>query len=555
MSGKPNILFIMCDQLRWDYLSCAGHPHLHTPNIDRLAAGGVRFDRAFVQSPMCGPSRMSFYTGRYVGSHGATYNKFPIKVGEPNLGDHLRALGMRTVLVGKTHMKADAEGMARLGIDPESEIGVRVAECGFEPWERDDGLHPDGPYDPDPAYDAYLRAQGYNDPNPWQNIANSAEGDDGEILSGWLLKNSNLPARIREEDSETPYMTRRAIDFMEAAGGHPWCVHLSYIKPHWPYIVPAPYHAMYGPEHFLPVNRSDRELEDQHPLLAAYRKHRVSRAFSRDEVRDVVLAGYMGLIKQIDDQMGVLMDYLERSGQAGNTVVVFTSDHGDYLGDHWLGEKEMMHEESVRIPLIIRDPRPEADASRGTVSAALVEAIDLAPTFVEMAGGAPLGHVLEGRSLGPLLRGESGDTSFRDYAISEYDYSMREARTMLGLSHRDSRIWMIREQRWKYVYCEGMRPMLWDLDADPGEHIDLGADPAYHGVRDRMQAALFAWLRRPSQRTTVPDAAFDPPATHGDELAAGILIGYWDEADVIEERERHAKMAADRVRQQEETDP
>ena len=140
-----NILFIMCDQLRWDYLSCYGHPRLRTPHIDSLAARGVRFTRAYVQSPVCGPARMSFYTGRYVQSHGASWNGFPLKVGEMTMGDYLRPLGLDAVLVGKTHMQADSEGMQRLGIDPDSVIGVRVAECGFDPYERDDGLHAIGP--------------------------------------------------------------------------------------------------------------------------------------------------------------------------------------------------------------------------------------------------------------------------------------------------------------------------------------------------------------------------------------------------------------------------
>jgi len=111
------VLFIMCDQLRFDYLSCAGHPRLETPNIDAIAARGVRFTRAYVQSPVCGASRMSFYTGRYVSSHGATWNGVPLKVGEQTLGDFTRALGVQAALVGKTHMKPDKEGMARLGIE------------------------------------------------------------------------------------------------------------------------------------------------------------------------------------------------------------------------------------------------------------------------------------------------------------------------------------------------------------------------------------------------------------------------------------------------------
>lgn len=166
MDKPKNVLWIMCDQLRWDYLSCAGHPHLHTPHIDALAARGVRFTNAYVQSPFCGPSRMSSYTGRYCRSHGATWNGFPLRVGEPTLGDHLRRIGVRPVIVGKTHMVADAEGMEWLGIEPGSTIGVHISECGFEPWERDDGLHPYSPYSPNPTYDDWLRSKGLNSENP-----------------------------------------------------------------------------------------------------------------------------------------------------------------------------------------------------------------------------------------------------------------------------------------------------------------------------------------------------------------------------------------------------
>lgn len=173
-----NVLWIMCDQLRWDYLSCTGHPHLQTPHIDALAAKGVLFNRAYVQSPFCGPSRMSSYTGRYCRSHGATWNGIPLRVGEPTLGVHLRKLGVQTTIVGKTHMIPDKEGMEWLGIDPVSHIGVPIAECGFEPYERDDGLHPNGPYSPNPDYDTYLRRHGFDAENPWEDWANSGEDDE-----------------------------------------------------------------------------------------------------------------------------------------------------------------------------------------------------------------------------------------------------------------------------------------------------------------------------------------------------------------------------------------
>jgi len=127
MSGKRNVLFIMCDQLRFDYLGVSGHPHIKTPNIDGLARRGVRLLNAYVQSTICGPSRMSTYTGRYVRSHGSTWNGIPLRVGEPTVGDHLREVGVRSVLVGKTHMAPDRAGMARLGIAPESLIEVQVS--------------------------------------------------------------------------------------------------------------------------------------------------------------------------------------------------------------------------------------------------------------------------------------------------------------------------------------------------------------------------------------------------------------------------------------------
>ena len=524
-----NILFIMADQLRFDYLGCYGHPSIRTPNIDALAARGVRFERAYVQSPICGPSRMSFYTGRYVRSHGATWNGVPLRVGEMTLGDHLRPLGMQTVLCGKTHMQADREGMERLGLDPESVVGARVAECGFDVWDRLDGLHPSAYAQPS-HYQDHLRGLGYDGPNPWDQWANSAAGEDGEILSGWLMRHADRPARIEEKDSETPYATSRAIEFIEQARGGPWCLHLSYIKPHWPYIVPAPYHAMYGPDDVLPAVRSEAERENAHPVLAAYHEHRFSKVFCRDEVRERVIPAYMGLITQIDDQVGRLAAYLDERGLADDTLIVFTSDHGDYLGDHWLGEKELFHDPSVKVPLIVVDPSREADATRGTVSRALVEGIDLAPTFVEVAGGRPRREVLEGHSLLPLIHGR-GETP-RDHVVSEYDYSFRAARALLDRPADSARLAMIFDGRFKLVHAEGFRPMLYDLEADPEELVDLGADPGHAAERERLQLALDGWYRRHHARTTISDEAILRRA--GSELDRGIVIGFWDEDELAD---------------------
>ncbi len=548
MAKAKNILFIMFDQLRWDYLSCYGHPHLKTPNIDRLAAKGVRFNRAYIQSPICGSSRMSTYTGRYVHSHGASWNGIPLKVGELTMGDHLRRAGMDCWLVGKTHMRADAEGMARLGLEPDSLIGARVAECGFDVFERDDGMLPEGPdgfYDPDGAkeYNKFLKSRGYESDNPWHDFANSGLDADGNVLSGWFLKNSAEPANIAEEDSETPYLTSRGMDFMQQAK-EAWCCHLSYIKPHWPYIVPEPYATMFGPEHVRPVVRSEAERQNAHPVLKAFMDTKVGQAFSRQDVRDAVIPAYMGLIKQADDQMGRLFDWMEQTGRMDDTMIVLTSDHGDFLGDHWMGEKTFFHDASTKVPLIIYDPSPEADGTRGTVCDELVESIDLAPTFVDVAGGEVADHVLEGHSLLPVLHGKSKSTP-RDFVICEYDYSASPIADMLNASVRDAVMFMVANKKWKLIHCEGgHRPILFDLENDPDELTDLGDSQEHSGVIAEMYDHLFTWTRRRSQRTTRTEQQLVEMRTKS--RGRGVIVGIYDETDAplyltVKYRNRKAK--------------
>ncbi len=527
-----NILFIMFDQLRFDYLSCAGHPHLHTPNIDRIAERGVRFTRAYVQSPVCGASRMSTYTGRYASSHGAQYNGFPLRVGEMTLGDHLRPLGMDCWLIGKTHMRVDKAGMERLGLSPDSVIGARQAECGFDVWCRDDGLWaegPDGFYDENRSpYNEYLKSRGYPGENPWADFANAAM-EGGDIASGWFMTNANKPANIAEEDSETPWLTGEAIKFIEQAKA-PWCAHLSYIKPHWPYIVPAPYHDMFGPNHVPAAVRHDSERDNPHPVFAAFMNSRIGRAFSREEVRQKVIPAYMGLIKQCDDQMGRLFDFLEQTGRMEDTMIVITSDHGDYLGDHWLGEKDLFHEPSVKVPLIIYDPSPDADATRGTTCDALVESIDLPATFIEVAGGKVPDHIVEGRSLLPFLHGKTPD-NWRDYAISEYDYSTSPMAAELNVTPRDARLFMVTDKRWKFIHAEGgFRPMLFDLQNDPDEFTDLGDSANHADIIALMYERLGSWGRRMSQRVTVSDEQINAARSGGKQL--GILIGVYEPDEV-----------------------
>jgi arylsulfatase A-like enzyme len=477
---------------------------------------------------------MSFYTGRYISSHGATWNGIPLRVGEWTMGDHLREAGMDALLIGRTHMKVDSGGMQRLGLAPDSIIGARLAECGFDVMVRDDGLWasgPDGNYDDRHSpYNEYLREQGYEADNPWHDYANAGIDDDGDIASGWIYANANKPANIREEDSETPWLTREMIRFLDEGAPRrerPWMCHLSYIKPHWPYIVPAPYHDIYGSDSFVPVVRHPDELVDPNPIYAAFSGNVIGTAFKQDSVREAALGAYMGLIKQIDDQMGVLFNHLRASGQIDDTVIVITSDHGDYLGDHWLGEKDLFHDASVRVPMIIYDPSPQADATRGTVCDALVESIDLVPTFVEMAGGTPRDEWLEGRSLVPFIHGERPD-GWRQYAISEYDYSITPMASQLGLSAKDARLFMVADDRWKFMHAEGgFPPMLFDLQNDPMELRDLGRDPAYGDAVAACYEKLFEWTRRCSQRTTISERQL--VQRRGKTRRKGIVLGISDD--------------------------
>jgi arylsulfatase A-like enzyme len=516
-----NVLFIMCDQLRADHLSCAGHPHLETPAIDSLAARGVRFPHAYVQSGVCGPSRMSYYTGRYMMSHGATWNRVPLSLREKTVGDFLRPVGIRVALAGKTHVLPDLEALERYGIEGGSALAALLRAGRFEELDRYDGHSPPGA---ESGYADYLRRQGYNSDDPWSDYVIAADGPGGTTLSGWHMRNVHLPARVAEEHSETAYMTREAMRFIDEMGEQPWCLHLSYVKPHWPYMAPAPYHAMYGAADCLPLNRDEQERVDEHPVLAAYREHEESISFSRPEAPGIVRPAYMGLVRQIDDWLGRLFAHMEKAGRLDDTLILFTSDHGDFLGDHWLGEKEMFYEEAIRVPFIVVDPDPAADASRGTVDQRFVEAVDVVPTILAALGLPANDHLVEGRSLLPLLRG--GNTGpWRDAVFSELDYSFREARRILGRKPGDCRAIMVRTDRWKYVWWQDFRPMLFDLANDPKERRDLGANGNYGYIRREMEERLNTWMKARKTRVTVDDAYVEArTASHKNH---GIFFGVW----------------------------
>ena len=244
----------------------------------------------------------------------------------------------------------------------------------------------------------------------------------------------------------------------------------------------------------------------------------------RDEVWQTVRPTYQGLVQQIDDHLGRVWHALEGAGRLEDTMIVFTSDHGDYLGDHWLGEKEHFHDVIQRVPLIVYDPDPAADATRSRVEHRLVEAIDLVPTFLEALHLPLASERIEGRSLLPLTRG--GDCAgWRETVFSELDYAYREARRTLGRSPDACRAWMARSERWKYVHWQDFPPQLFDLGNDPDEFVDLGSDPRFDNVHREMRERLFGWFTTLKRRVTVTDdEVASATAAH---KKAGVFFGEW----------------------------
>ena len=273
-------------------------------------------------------------------------------------------------------------------------------------------------------------------------------------------------------------------------------------------------------------------------MFAAYMDMRYSRNMARDEAREKVIPAYMGLIKQIDDQMGVLMRFLEERGLLDTTMIVFTSDHGDYLGDHWMGEKDLFHEQSAKIPLIVIDPSREADGTRGTRQ--------------RRAGrgdrsGADLHRLFRRQGAGPHSRRALADAAaarrdagrWRKVVFSEYDYSMQDVRLKLNQPIEQCRLFMVFDGRWKYIHASGFRPMLYDLrERSAGirrpRRRSVRARMSSRGCRPRCSTGRCI-PRATSRRSNEKIAAY---ADNQLQIKGGILIGIWDEAELAAIRQK-----------------
>ncbi len=525
----------MCSQLRADYLSLYGHPSLDTPNITRLAQRSVTFTRAYSQSPLDTPSHISSYTGRYVGTHGSDMDFSPIRLSERTIGDYMRNADLRSALIGKSCVRADFATMRLLNLNPRTSAGIIASEAGFESYDRLDGLHPGDANSPlnfyPLKYNSYLKEKEYEAVNPWEEF--SAKSDTKS--NAFFYENSHMPLGVHELESETNYLVQRTVDFFREHGDKPWCLHLSLTKPHWPYMAPAPFHNMYNQEHVMAPNRSEAERENPHPFYAHAMENTSARNFSDNAKRNNVVPAYMGLVKQIDEQLGGLFRMMDRSDMFRDTMVIFTSDHGAYLGDHWLGEKELFHDPVVRVPLIVYDPRPQANGSRGIKCDELVELVDLVPTMLDAAGIGAMPIHVEGYSLTPILHGKK-PAKWRTAAFSEYNYSGSSMAKKMNTHALDAKITMMADEKWKYIHFKDYPAMLFDLINDPHELKDLGRESGYEKAVHHCREQLLEWSLHHTSDTEPEESE----ATYKALEKLGIYNGYWSVGEIANDNKSAA---------------
>jgi len=481
MAAPLNVLFITADQWRGDCLSAVGHPVVRTPNLDALAAEGVLFKRHFANAAPCGPSRASLHTGMYLQNHRSATNGTPLDARHTNWAREAAAIGYDPVLFGYTDTSQDPRGFD--AGDP-----ILTSYEGPLPGIRLLCHLPMG--DPAPWTD-FLRAKGFEVPSDirfaWGYRAPGPDYEDGRAHPKPLL----YPA----EFDDTAFLVNNVIDYLGAAKA-PFIAHLSLLRPHPPFVAPEPYNRMYDPAAVPGFRRKATAEEEsaQHPWLA----HQLSRKFFRASDDDKKLrrmkAVYYGLMTRVDAEIGRLIQFLKLSGRWESTLIIVTSDHGEEMGDHWLLGKGGYFDGSYLIPLIIRDPRPSADSSRGTAISAFTENVDIMPTLMD-AIGADTPVQCDGRSLIPFLAG-APPRNWRAEAHWEFDFrdpADDSAERELGLTMHQCSMNIIRDHRYKYVHFTHLPPLFFDLANDPEEFVNRAADSAYTPLVLEYAQKLLSW--------------------------------------------------------------
>ena len=462
MPEPRSVLFILADQFRADCLGAAGNPLLRTPALDEVAREGTWFTKGFVQTAPCGPSRMCIFTSRYLCSTRAVNNMTPLPDAQENVAMALRAGGYAPALIGYNDYAVDPRILP-----PEDPRTRSLSYDNFLPGLDVELNHT---YD-SPEYFEWLRRKGY----PEALLSHEAihkpnvppEGP-GEHLP------LHFPAHYKTTDSECRYVTERAVEYIQRRRGAPWVLSLNYLKPHPPAICAHPFNALYDPAQMPGANRRPEELEDPHPYLRAVRK--TPSLFAERDLRETQ-ANYYGMLTELDACLGLLFRALKESGAWERTLIIFSSDHGEYLGDHYMNGKHSFYDETMRVPYLVRDPSREADATRGRRLEHFVESIDSAPTILEWLG-LPVPDRFQGQSVLGLVRGRPGARA-RTEIHYEYDFRML-FKADAGQDPDRCLLWVVRDDAFKYVQFadERMPPLLYALKNDPGEQQNRAADPA-----------------------------------------------------------------------------
>jgi len=491
-SSRPRkVLILAGDQWRAECLSAVGHPIVRTPQLDALAEEGVLFERHFTQASPCGPSRSSLLTGLYLMTHRSGRNGTPLDERFTNMAREARKAGLRPFLFGYTDTSPDPRHRAPddpavktyEGILPGMDRAVQMP-TELEPWRT------------------HLRAKGYPS---YDNVWDYFEPADGK-LGG--------PAFYREEDTPTAYLADEVIGHIRQRKDEPWLTYVSILAPHPPLRAAGRWNGLYDPRAVPLPARSARQEEETalHPFHALRVRHskldrhwlgRPGDGLALDEtVIRQLRASYYALITETDHHIGRILQALKDSGQWDDTLIVSTVDHGEMLGDRWLVGKDTVFDKAFHIPLIVRDPREAADPGRGSRVRAFTEAVDILPTVLEWLG-RPLPPELDGLALAPFLAGEE-PARWRRAARYELDFRdvvRQRPEQALGISSDACCAQALRGERWKLIHFAGLPPLLFDLQADPGEGTNLAGDPAHQATLLALTQELLSFRMIHAERT------------------------------------------------------
>lgn len=482
VTPSGNVLLVTLDQLSADALTGGLSTFVPTPNIDRLAATGISFEKHFTVTVPCGPARASLLTGLYAMNHRALRNGTPLAAHHATIATEARRAGYEPLLFGYTDISPDPGKLDPEDPDLHSYEGIAPGFREMVEMRLDDGLE----------WLGWLRSLAYS-------FDLDRPGAVAEIFKpvtpiGSLPRPSD-PALYDRLHSDTAYLTDRTLMALDIRRSKPWFAHISYIRPHPPFVAPEPFNRLIDPAALPNPNIN----APHHPFVEAWFSQPSNTGLyygfdghSKKMALDITAelrAIYLGLVAEVDHHIGRILDWLDVTGQAERTLVVLTADHGDMLGAKGMWGKESVFDPAFHVPLTVRDPRTR---SPGRVSA-ITESVDVAPTILSWIGLTPP-DAMDGRSLMPLMTGNMPD-DWRDSVFMEADFGHPGAPTRfqswLGLRAEQATASILREERWKYVHFGGgVPPMLFDLWIDPEETQNLADRPEHAQQLSRLARKL-----------------------------------------------------------------